>query len=135
LAKLALRSEFKDAENWPFRGLKDFVDEGFRDVMEPDAQALYEMRNHLEHSYLKVHDPIAGDSIDSMGDRWKDRLAYSVKRGDFEARTLCLMKLARAAVIYLVLGMHREEGFRAKRRGPGPLGSMPLDTWRDDWKR
>jgi hypothetical protein len=40
--------------------------------MEPDAKALYEIRKHLEHSYLKVHDPIAGDSIDSMGGRWKD---------------------------------------------------------------
>jgi hypothetical protein len=116
-------------------GTKDFVDERFKDVMEPDAQALYEIRNHLEHSYLKVHDPIVGDSIDSMGDRWKDRLAYSVLRGDFEAKTLRLMKLSRAAIIYLVLGMHREEGSRAKHRKPGLLGSMPLDTWLDDWKR
>jgi hypothetical protein len=139
LAKRILRPQFKDTENWPFRGLywlaKDFVDEQFKDVMEPDAQALYDIRNRLEHSYLKVHDPIVGDSIDCMGDGWKDRLAYSVKREDFEAKALRLMKLARAAIIYLVLGMHREEGFRAKLRGPGPLGSMPLDTWLDDWKR
>ena len=44
-----LRPEFEAYENWPFRGLywlsKDLFELGFRDVAQPDADALYEIRN------------------------------------------------------------------------------------------
>jgi LA2681-like HEPN len=57
-----------------------------------------------------------------------------VQRNEFERKTLHLFKLARAAIIYLSLGMHREE----KRRGesdPRKIAPMPLDRWDDRSKR
>src|ERR1700719_4395732 len=85
------------SENWPFRGLfwlsKDLFEEEFRGVTEPDAQALYEIRNHLEHKYLKVHEMMRSQPADSA---WTDRLAYSVERQDFVAKTLRVLRLSRA---------------------------------------
>ncbi|MCB9422966.1 MAG: hypothetical protein H6667_24410 [Ardenticatenaceae bacterium] len=53
-----LKSEFKDRQNWPLRGLfwlsKDLYEdkEGFKNSTEPDAHNLADIRNHLEHKYL-----------------------------------------------------------------------------------
>ena len=45
-------------------------------------------------------------------------------------------KLTRATLIYLALGMEREDRSRAAQGGPGSL-SMPMmmDTFDDEWKR
>jgi hypothetical protein len=113
----------------------DFFDPKIQDVIEPEAQALYLIRNALEHRYLKVHE-ILPPRAKSGGraDRWTDRLAYSVQREDFERKTLHLLKLVRAAITYLSLGMHREE--RQRRKGDtSKIMPMPLDRWSDRWKR
>jgi hypothetical protein len=51
-----VRDAFNQSRNLPLRGLfwlaKDLFDVGFRDVMEPEANALHTIRNYLEHSYL-----------------------------------------------------------------------------------
>lgn len=139
--KRAIRQEFEQSENWPLRGLfwlsKDLFEEDFRDVTEPDAQALHEIRNHLEHRYLKVHDVLFGPPGRELARSaaLADTLACSVPRDDFEAKTLRLLKLARAALIYLSLGMHLEERRREKRRNGGLIVPMDLDVWEDDWKR
>ncbi len=139
--KRVIRPDLDRSENWALRGLywlaKDLFEKDFRDVTEPDAQALYEIRNRLEHGYLKVHEMLASPSADpeSPGAWWTDKLAYSVERQDFTAKTLRLLKLARAALIYLSLAMHREELRRAAQKGEGRTLPMTLDLWEDDWKR
>jgi hypothetical protein len=47
-----------------------------------------------------------------------------------------VLKLARAALIYLALGMEREERSRAAQAGSGG-SSMPMtmDTFDDEWMR
>lgn len=47
-----------------------------------------------------------------------DRLAYSIARDDLQAKTIHLYRLARAALIYLSLGMHREEERRRADKTP-----------------
>ena len=139
--KRVLRPEFERSENWPLRGLywlaKDLYDDDFRDVTEPDAQALFEIRNHLEHSYLKIHEMLVPPPTDpeSPGAWWIDQLAYSIQRQDFEAKTVRLLKLARAALTYLSLAMHREERRRGAQKGEVRSMPMTLDLWEDDWKR
>lgn len=138
--KRTIRGEFECLENWPLRGLywlsKDLFEAEYPDVMDPDAQALHEIRNRLEHRYLKVHEML----FEALRDRhqetvpWNDRLAYSIEKRDFEVKTLRLLKLARAALIYVSLGVHAEERRRDKGRG-GLVMPMHLDTWDDDWKR
>lgn len=104
--------------------------------MEPDAQALYTIRNHLEHSYLKIHDILIPHSQREGIDRaWTDRLAYSIQRSEFETKTLRVFKLARAGLIYLSLGMHREERKRAAKQRKGMLAPMILPMLEDRWKK
>ena len=58
-------------------------------MTEPDAQALYAIRNQLEHRYLKVHEIYSPPANPTAADRmWIDDLAYSIQREDFEAKTL-----------------------------------------------
>jgi len=110
-----VRAQFESSENWPFRGLywlsKDMFEKDFNDVTEPDARALHELRNHLEHKYVKVHSmsvPIRQPDR-SANDLFFDNFAHSISRHDLERRTQRLLKLTRSALIYLSLGMHREE--------------------------
>jgi hypothetical protein len=138
--KFVLRQTLEQSENWPLRGLfwlgKDLFDENVRGVTEPDAQELNAMRNHLEHRYFKVHEILVPRrSPDAPVDIFHDRLAYSVQRESFEKKTLRLVKLARAALIYLPLGTHREEGRRAKRRSSTRIAPMSLEVLSDARKR
>lgn len=135
-----IREVFRRSENWPLRGLfwlsKDLFDERQKVVTDPDAQALHELRIHLEHRYVKIHEMM----LDPMpvGDRpdpFFDTLAYKISRQSLEGRTLRLLKLVRAALIYLSLAMHREEQRRRKERGEGLSIPIALDPWRDGWKR
>jgi tetratricopeptide (TPR) repeat protein len=140
--KRDLRPEFAARENWPLRGLywlaKDiYTDEpGFRDALDPEAQRMKEVRNQLEHKYLKIHEmgpPKTGKQT-ARDAIFIDELAYSIKRDEFEGQTVKLLRLARAALIYLSLGVHAEEQRRRTARGDTSIPSMPLDTWEDKWK-
>lgn len=132
---------FEESENWPLRGLywlsKDLLEEGFQNGTEPDGRELHKLRNHLEHKYLKVHEfvfPIPTDKNSSAA--WvTDDLAYSISRVEFQAKALRVLKLARATLMYLSLGMHREERRRAAQRKEEDVIAMPMGAWDDDWKR
>ena len=107
--------------------------------MEPHAKDFSEVRNHLEHKYLKVHDglwvgpPSKADSISMAA---ADTLAYSLRRHDLVGYGLRMLRLARAALIYLSLSVHAEELERASERDPDMLvGPALLGTWDDEWKR
>ncbi|WP_113221671.1 LA2681 family HEPN domain-containing protein (plasmid) [Agrobacterium sp. rho-13.3] len=133
----SLRSSFSDRENWPLRGLfwlsKDLHDPEFRATTEPDAEALADLRHHLEHKYCQIHEQWAG-TFDNLDDTETARIGLHIGRHDFEAKALRLMGLARAATIYLCLAVHREESL--KKDGSDEAISMPMlvDTWQDKWK-
>jgi hypothetical protein len=131
-----LRDPVAKSENWPLRGLywlsKDLYEKGVKDTTEPDARALADLRNHLEHKYVKVHEmsmPVRGED-----DMFHDTLAYHITRSDLERKTLRLLQLVRSALVYLSLAMHHEERRRACTR-EGLSVPMPLDVWCDEWKR
>lgn len=127
-----VHDRFAKSENWSFRGLfwlsKDLFEEDMRDSTEPEARALADLRNHLEHKYVKVHEMKLPSKLEA--DPFHDTLAYSITRSDLERRTLRLVQLARSALIYLSLGMHREERDRAKGK-EGLTATIPLVPWRD----
>jgi len=117
-----LRNEFQQRENWPLRGLfwlsKDLFENkpGFRIAIQPDAQNLSEIRNHLEHKYFKLHDEVYDPSfLKSYG--LADTLAYSIYRLDFYDKTLEIIKMVRSALIYLPLAVYCEELVHSKERG------------------
>lgn len=138
--KKPLNPAIVDTSNWPLRGLfwlsRDLHDKDeLRDPIAPDAQDLKAIRDHLEHKYLKVHDlviPAEGD--DSQGTR--DQYAKSVGRQSLESKTLALLRLARAAITYLSLGIHAEERRRASNRPENAIvPPMFLPKVEDAWKR
>jgi hypothetical protein len=102
--------------------------------MEPDAQALNEIRNSAVHRFLKVHEFAISQTEPSRPSLLNEGLAYSVGRRELEAKTMRLFKLVRAAFLYMSLAMHREERSRIKRRDPGRTMPMDLSLWEDDWK-
>ncbi len=133
-----LRDEFRSRANWALRGLywlsKDLYEDasGFRDAMDPAAERLSEIRNHLEHKYLKLHSDLWGGPASSI---FTDGLAVSLRLDEFAAMTIRLLSMTRAAIIYLSLGVHREEQVRAGERDPKSIiPPMFLDTWEDEWK-
>lgn len=132
--KKSLRNEFENRENWSLRGLfwlsKDLYEKSFRSAIEPEAQELLIIRNHLEHKYLKVHEFGPLDPEDR-----EDTLAYSIGRDELSQKTLKMLQLARSAIVYLLLAIRNEELARAKgRQDNGKVANIYIDTWDDNWK-
>jgi hypothetical protein len=134
-----LRPELYDPDNYGLKGLfwlaKDLYEPSreFAEAIEPEAQRLSEIRNHLEHKYFKIHDFMPPHrSMQSIG---FEQLAYSIGRTEFENKTLRLMQLVRSALIYLIQAIYGEEYRRGRDQGDGLTLPIILDTWEDDWKR
>jgi len=134
-----LREELGDPLNLGLKGLfwvsKDLhvKDPIFAAAIEPDAQLVATVRNHLEHKYLKVHEWAVPDPKQGMHVGF-EALAYSLTRRDLETKTLRLLKLSRSALIYLVQAVLAEEQRRHSPDDDKIAGPMFLDTYEDDWK-
>ena len=131
-----MRTLFVNRQNWPLRGLywlsKDLFDSNFKQATEPEAEALAEIRNFLEHKYLQVHESWG---LVAVGDeQFRKGSGFHLQRDEFEAKTLRVLKLARAALIYLSLSVHREEYMHNQDSLDAITGPMLLDAWRDNWK-
>jgi hypothetical protein len=135
--KRGLRVDFEKRRNWPLRGLfwlsKDIFEDapGFREAMEPDAQQLKNIRDHIEHKYLKVLE--FGDL--PFADPFRDKLAFTVSRQDFFRKTLRLLKMVRGALLYLTVAVHWEERERKSNRGAGRVLEVPIRILKDERKR
>lgn len=137
--KRGIRTEFASRSNWPLRGMywlaKDLYEDApdFRAVMDPDAERLNQVRNHLEHKQLRVHDAMWGGPVPGAT---TDKLTESISKDGFVAMTLRLLALARSSLLYLSYGVHSEEQARASTRPKGAMTlPMPLNVWDDNWKR
>ena len=106
-------------------------------ALEPDAQHLAEIRRHLEHRYFKLHDEgfLGPAPRRASGTLW-DTLALSLNRHTFETKCRSILTLSRAALIYHVLAIHREERLRAKKRpADQKLGRITFHKIPDRHKR
>ncbi|MGC8604950.1 MAG: LA2681 family HEPN domain-containing protein, partial [Desulfomonilaceae bacterium] len=133
-----VRPEFNASKNWALRGLywlsKDLFEPEFADVTDPDAQGLSKLRNHLEHKYVKVH--LFAIPEPNASDMWLDDFAYSLTVDELEHRTLRLLRLVRAALIYFTLGVHAEERRRYEKLPVDALlGVFDLIPFEDERKR
>jgi hypothetical protein len=124
------------SENLPLRGLcwlsKDLFDAELKDVAQPEARDLDALRNHLEHKNVKVVDSLVG--YGTPIEPFVDRLAHQIVREDLEQKTLRLLQLARAALIYLSLAMEVEER-RASEAVTGLMMPIAVDVYPDSLKR
>ena len=115
--KPKLRTIFDGNQNWPLRGLyylsKDLFDEEFSSAASPDARELVSLRNYLEHRFLTLQHYNSGSSN-------TDTHLY-VTADRFFAKTMRIMRMARAALTYLSLSMYREEAIRSNNAEDGTL--------------
>lgn len=143
--KQGIRPEFKERINWPLHGLfwlsKDLFEKSveFMDTIDPVAREINNIRNHLEHKYLKIHDYLwsrPGPNDMEVYQGLNDSLAYSISQHEFEQKTLRVIKMVRAGLIYLVFSIHIEERMRRRNSNDNSfVGNLRLDNWEDDWKR
>lgn len=136
--KSALHSRFIDYQNWPLRGLfwlsKEIHDDKLKQTTNPDARELHDLRNHLEHKYLQVHEGWAIGSVD-VTEKIDGSLRKSISSDDMEAKALRVLKIARSALCHLSLAIEQEERIRATERPAGIVAPMTISTWDDNWKR
>lgn len=106
-----VRHEFLSTDNLPLRALywlsQDIFSEVLGSVARPDAKALNELRNHLEHKHAKVVEAFHWRGPASEFDA--DQLAVVIDREELAAKALLIMGLARATLVYLCLAMHHQE--------------------------
>lgn len=104
--KVDLRPEFVDKKNLALRGLYwlalDVIgdDPGDQDSIAPEAAELKRIRNLLEHRSLVLRE---------MGTASPMGAVETIALSDFERHALHILKLARAALMYLAFSMRLEE--------------------------
>lgn len=129
-----IRPELGDPKSSGLRGLfwltKDLYEPNseFADAIEPEARLLATIRNQLEHKYLKLHTSLS-DLVPPHSNLGFEALAYSITLRDFEAKTIKVMQLARAALIYLVQAVYTEETKRSQSSGEKILVPVLLPTF------
>lgn len=125
---LELRNMFKGRQNWPLRSLfylsKDLFDSEFGELAEPDAPNLAELRNQVEHRFLSFQLFTTGQCTATH---------QFITIDEFESKTFSLLRLAREALIYLSLAMHREEDSQANETSSSklsiPIVPRPMDSF------
>ena len=127
--KSNIRNVFTDNYNPFFKALywlsKDLKTS--KDKLNPDAEAIAELRNFMEHKSLNIVDYC--DSISTT----EDKLTLTISREDFENKSISLLALVRSAIIYFLHGIHFRESQKPENTGLYvPMEYMSLD---DDWKR
>ena len=116
-----IRSKFKGHQNWPLRGLyflsKDLFDRDFEEVAQPDAVKLSQLRNLAEHRFLSFQNFVTEQSTDTH---------QFISIDEFEGKALRLLKMAREALMYLSLAMHREEKLREQADSDNRTLGIPI---------
>ncbi|MBA3594179.1 MAG: hypothetical protein H0W47_10340 [Polaromonas sp.] len=133
-----LSARFAASSNWPLRGLywlsRDFhlkpVGEG---AVDPEARVLNEIRNHIAHKYLRVHDHFL---YDAEGDRARngDELGYAISDQELEHHVMKLLKLARSGLIGLSCAVVHEEAELKRKLGDEGIFPMVLPVLEDQFR-
>lgn len=127
-----LNSTFENSDNWALRGLywlsKDVYETDFKEVIEPKAQEISKIRNHIEHKCLKIIE--SKQLYESLFDT-KNDISYVIERREFEQKTFNLLRLTRAAIIYLSLAIDHEEKKKPKdKEKTSPIQLSEIPHWR-----
>ncbi|WP_252225741.1 LA2681 family HEPN domain-containing protein [Clostridium sp. ZBS2] len=131
--KMMIHEEY----NYPLIGLywlfKDISKKKVKhNYLEPEIEQISDIRNSIEHKYLKIIDD---KFLGFCNNEVDDDLAYIKTFREFEEASIRLMKYAREAIILLSLSVHCEERFRARKRNDNQF-IMPIDLlkYEDEWK-
>ena len=108
---------------------RDFYDK-FEDSPNPRLRRISDVRNALEHKYVKVTNGWLPERTNGE----VDDLALYVTEGELSALTLELMHIVREAIICLSLCVHVEEQKKKKENEGKLIPSMLLMEYDDEWK-
>lgn len=109
-----IKAIFNQSENIALRGLylisKDlfFSDKNSKEylsVLEPNAERLSKIRNHLEHKFISIK-LLDIEAFEKVAER---KRSFYILEDDLETKTLHLAQLAREAMIYLSFAVHIKE--------------------------
>lgn len=121
--------KFVSSRNWPLRGLywlsRDFHIKPAGDgAVDPEARVLHEIRNHIAHKYLRVHDHVLYGAKEDRA-RNDHELGYPISDSELEEQVIKLLKLARSALVCLTCAVAHEESER--KRITGEQGVFPME--------
>lgn len=136
--KLKIADRFASSDNWPLRGLfwlsKDFYHKSNADrAVDPEAKILHEIRNHIAHKYLRVHDHTLYGATEERARHGHD-LSFPVSDSELIEQSVKLLKLVRSALIYLSAAVAHEESRKFKNSKPGIVASMPIMSVDDRYR-
>ena len=112
---------------------KELFDDDLKMTTAADARELHNIRNALEHTYLRVSEGWAKPFV--IAETNNNGFGIAVGSDELEAKALRVMKMARSALFYLSFAISVEER-RKRREDPDQLvGSMSLDGLEDRRRR
>ncbi|MBT9539832.1 LA2681 family HEPN domain-containing protein [Thiobacillus sp.] len=138
-SKSKIADRFASSDNWPLRGLfwlsKDFSykTKSDRAVVDPEAKILHEIRNHIAHKYLRVHDHTLYGTAEARARHGHDQ-SFPVSDLELKEQSIKLLKLVRSALIYLSAAVTHEENRKLEKLEPGLIGSMPITSVGDKYR-
>ena len=127
-------SKYKNTENYAFSSLywisKDFKVR-FVDSPNPQAERISNIRNALEHRYVKICrlDLNVDETMDKVDDR-----AFFISEIELTDKTMWLLKLIREVIICLALTVGVEEREKRKALSNDVIVDFPLSNYDDERK-
>lgn len=128
--KIGVKETFNNSENLALRGLylisKDLYDDKqqeFFEVLEPEAQKIYKIRNNLEHKFISIK-LLNIEQFETYKDRDRN---FAITEDELQQITIHLAQLAREAMIYLSFSVHIEE-IKKIDTNSGLYFEMPLEV-------
>ncbi len=124
--KQGFNPKIAHSSSLPLRGLfwlgKDLFerDTSFKESLEPDGRLLAELRNALEHQFVKAVVPPATDPPTNVLESFSLKISLSA----LEAKSMRVLRLSREAIIYLAMTVNLEE---RKRVDPAGMGCHPFE--------
>ncbi|MEZ5583064.1 MAG: LA2681 family HEPN domain-containing protein [Candidatus Competibacteraceae bacterium] len=118
------------ADNWPLRGLfslsRDFYYQtNSNRPLDPEARILHEIRNHIAHKYLRVHDSMFY-SAEGERARHGREMSFPVTEAELAKQSVKLLKLVRSSLIYLSAAVTHEEVKRSSTIPYEAIASVPV---------
>ena len=108
---------------------KDFYD-SFEDSPNPELKRIKEIRNALEHKYVKIYASFADPVLNDIS----DGLALYISEEELAEVTMKLLKILREAIISLSLSVNIAEKPKREETKDNLIVPMSLMEYEDDWK-
>lgn len=106
---------------------KDFDEKGIKSPIEPEAKEIAYIRNFVEHKPFQI--------VESFNPEWmQETEMLEIDREFFTAKTLKILKLARAALMYLSFAVYEEEAKRRSNIKDGLIASVNIPSYKENYK-